>query len=541
MKSYAAAHAQSETVLPEPLAGVGVWNVGARALPAVMLSVCSAAVFALVLLFLRLGRAYELFVLQFPGTAIIGAIAAALSWGVAAKCRRRPGRLWPRIWALVLACLNSVIALLGLVFPDRSWALALAVAGLAAAATLAPRLVKLRPDNPMVQWVAPISLLMILLVILPTSCVVRRTITSKTEQRVEQRIQQFRLWTLEVKEATGFDWERMEQNPDAAAKAVARLKQLHFQEQVDDAEVWRSAAVLGKDRELATAMRGLTAQIVAGLEPQRVPRVSQLHEAAIRWDSQEKRWESYSQFATLSDVTGSYYQELGRLFGELASQDTSVVNSGLVDYKEDYGTQRDALQNHLKAVATTWADNWAPYRVPEYVAFAGRQHAPLGDVLRASFIESEGVSLVPGQLWQLTTLPLHRLKTMARGSPGCEGGESVEGDTRRRAPGCHCQSYVESGREYFRLDCYSYSPRKEGTGAELRVEMRLVYQSPASSWLSRPTLPAEIFFHDIERGDISVRVTRPIVVPLAGLTPEPQALLVRVVRTPSVRRQLTGG
>lgn len=589
MTSHNGAHTESQLTLPDPLARAGLWNVGALALPAVMLSACSATVFALVLVILRTGSARELFVLQFPWTFVVGAAAAAGTWWIAWKCRPRPGRLGPRVWALTLAGLNSAIALIGLVYHDRAWSLALSVAALAAAATLAPRLVKLRPDSAMVQWVGPLSVAMILLLILPTSCVVRRTITTSTEERVERCIRQLRLWTVEVREATGFDWRRMEESPGAAANAVAKLARLKFADGVDDPELWRSAFVLGRDDELAGAMQELTEEVVSALAPERVPRVSDLREAAIRWDAEERRWESYTQFAKLSEVTGSYHQELGRLFAELESQDTSGTNAKLVEYHEHYAAQRNALRGHLNAVATTWADNWAVYRVPHHDALIGREHPSLHEVLRATFIDDGEESLAPGQLWQLTAMPLRRLREMARGASGCEGGAGAEppGERLRRAPGCHCQDFDESGREYFRLDCYSYAPGGEATGAELRVEMRVVYQSAFGGALHPSSLPAEIFFHfliprGVNSGDFqeevmtslataarefrrdetvanadrsgsaaggfritdgseTVRIYRPVVVALSGLNPEPQALQVRAVRTPGGRRSVSGG
>ncbi len=526
---------------------------------------------------------------RFPGTFVTGATAAALSWGIAVKGRSRPGRLWPRVWSLTLACINSTCALLGLVYRDSSWVLAVAVSGLGAAATLTPRFVKLRPDSRMVQWVGPLSLLVILVLILPTSCVVRRTITRNTEQRVEQHIQQFRLWAMEVRETTGFEWRRMEDSPGAAENAVAALKQLHFRKSADDPGLWHSAMVLGRDDELAAALQALTTEVVAALAPERAPRVSDLREAAIRWDAQARRWETYSQFARLSEITGSYHQELGRLFAELEPQDTLGASAKLVDCRGHYAQQRSVLRDHLSGVATTWADNWAVYRVPHHGELIGREHPPIRDVLRAKFIEDQETSLAPGQLWQLTALPLRRLQEMAQGAPGCEAGEAAElsGSPSRRARGCQCQSFEENRREYFRLDCYSYAPRTGGPGAELRVEMRLVYQSALDRRLARSNLPVEIFFHFLVPGDVkvddfreevmtslaavareyrrdetvgeldrsgsvaggfriddsrdTVRVYRPSVVPLIGLSPEPQALQVRAVRMQSRRDVLNGG
>ena len=577
MKSYDAGHVETQSLLPEPLAGGGLWNVGTFALPSTMLSVASAAVFGAVFGFFRLGGAeQQLFVLPFPYTSLIGTAAAILAWCIALRCRHRPGRIWPRIWALALASLSSAIAVLGILIPDRSWVLALAVAALAAAATLAPRLAKLRPDSAWVQHVAPLSLLMILLVILPSSCAVRHIIAKETERRVDHQIQQFRLWTTEVSEITSFDWKRFEDSPDAAATEIEKLAKLSFKSAGNDAEIWRSAAILGKDGDLASAMQALTEQVVAGFDTARAPRVSDLKEPALHWDDQEKRWKAYAQFPKLSGIAGSYHQELGRLFADL--QDVPSEGVKQVEYRQHYTVQRQLLQRELNEIANGWADNWVAFRVPHHEELIGRTQAPLYELLHSSFIGNQEASYAPGDLWQLTSLPLYRLKKLVEGAPGC-GGERVDGhgETHAEARGCHCQSFDEHLHEYFRLDCYSYMPRKEGTGAELRVEMRIVYESLSMKRLGGQSFPSEIYFHflipegmgngefsdsvmkdlaaaarrsspyvnvrpsgrsgssaggfRIETNDAVVRVFRPVVVSLKGLSPEPQALMVRAVRS----------
>jgi hypothetical protein len=561
MKSYDAGHVETQVVLPEPLAGTALWNLGTFALPSTMLSIASAAVFATVWGFLQLGGAeQELFVLPPPYTSIIGLVAAALGWLIAVRCRRRPGRIGPRIWTLVLASLSSAIALLAFFLHDRSWLLALAVAALAAAATLAPRLAKLRPNNPMVQHIAPLSLLMILLVILPSSCAVRRVIAKGTERRVDRRIRQFKAWTAEVSEITSFDWSRIEDSPAAAAGEIQKLENLSFKAERNDAEIWRSAAILGKDGDLAAAMQGLTARVVAGFDPARSPRVSQFKEPALHWDEQDKRWKAYGQFPKLSEIAGSYHQELGRLFTEL--RDVPSEGARSPEYRQHYAAQRRLLREHLIELANSWPDNWAAFRVPQHEELIGRTETSLNELLQASFINDGETSFAPGDLWQLTSLPLYRLKSLAAGAA---------------ARGCHSQNFEEGRHQYFRLDCYSYAPRKEGMGAELRVEMRVVYESAARKRLGAGSLPSEIYFHflipeGVESGPFSdavmndlavaarhsspgtdprpvgrsgsfaggftiggygeaVRVYRPVVVPLNGLTPELQAVMIRAVRS----------
>jgi hypothetical protein len=313
---------------------------------------------------------------------------------------------------------------------------------------------------------------MVLLFILPSSCVLRSAVAAETERRVDRHVQQLRLWTTEVQAVTGYDWSLLEESPERAAQQVERLKKLDFKKAIEDDELWRSAALLGKEDELVAAVQKLTDAVVAGLDPDRVPKISSLSEPALRWDQPARRWQEYSQFAPLSKIIGSYHQEMGRLFAELAPVGTAE-NAKLVDLQVHYEQKKKELVGHLNRIAGTWADNWAVFLVPGHEELIGRQEAPLSEVLKAPFAGS----FVPADLELLTSLPLSEAKRLAHG-----------------APGCGAPSYEEGDHEYFRLDCYSYIPQKEGTGAELRVEMRLVYQSESGQPLFDSDWPVEVYF-----------------------------------------------
>jgi hypothetical protein len=570
MKSFDAGHTETQTDLPDPLDGIGLWGLGTLALPAPLLSFASAVAFAVVWAILQLEPAKrELFVLPFPWGFAVGAVAAGIAWGVVVRCRSRPGRPWPRIWALALAGANSGFALLAAVFHGEPWPLTLVFAGLAAALTLAPRLLKFRPHSAMLQRIAPLTLALVLVLILPSACEVRDAVAHQTEHRVDRHIRQFRLWTTEVQQITGFDWRRMEDSPEAAAKVADRLKALRFAGELADAELWRSAATLGKEEELAVAARGLMDAVVAGLAPERVPRVSFLREPALRWDHQEKRWEEYSAFPRLSEITGTYHQELGRLFAELALEDAAAAGPKQVDLRQHHAAQRSVLQSHLNVMAGTWANNWAVFKVPGHGELIGREEAPLDEVLKAPFANGSAGTFAAADLWRLTELPLYRVRTLGQD-----------------APGCLPQEYEEGEFEYFRLDCFSYAPRKEGAAAELRIEMRIVYRSESLQSLQESSRPVEIYFHflipegegsdnfrekvmtDLARvaressqgvvrstdrggsvaggfrlqvGESYLRVPRPTVVSLEGPNPEPRALRVRVERSTAPAGQALGG
>ena len=118
------------------------------------------------------------------------------------------------------------------------------------------------------------------------------------------------------------------------------------------------------------------------------------------------------------------------------------------------------------------------------------------DVLQAPFTTGTDGIIAPAQLWHLVMLPLSEVKKLVAGTPGCQAiglASSRESSRIRSAPGCHCQNYKEAS-ELFRLDCYSYTPSPDSTGANLRIEMRLVYQEPSHASWQRWQLPLEVYF-----------------------------------------------
>jgi len=477
MDDSPAGHRETQTQVPDPLAGSGLWNMGTWALPAVTLSIASAAVFVIVWLFLQHDREMRsLFVLPWYVGLPIAAGAAALAWTVVLHGRRRPGWIGPRLWVLALAVLNSLFAVLVPLFPKTSWTHALVFAGFAAALTLTPRLVKLRPDVALVQRIAPLSLFGVLFVVLPTVWGIGNHITEGKRDQVELLIQQLQLWTSEVREVTGYDWKRMEADREGALHNVERLKRLSFAGRINDLELWREAVILGKDTELAKRSQELMDAVVVGLNPKRVPRVSSFEEPALHWNHDQKHWEANADFQGLSVTVGEYHHEIGRLFAELEVTDLPVLSQPLVDLEGHYRTQRDQFKKAMTGILGSWPDNWAVFRIPQHRVLIGRESLPLSEMLQVPLFATEE-PLAAGNLWKLTSLPLGEVRRLGRKPPGCRPLE-----------------YTEGLRDYFRLDCYSYSPQGKGEGAELRIEMRLVYESEPGKSLAEYSLPAEVYF-----------------------------------------------
>lgn len=466
MNSIDLEHKEHSTRLPEPLEISGPLGLG-RVLPAVGLSISSAAAFAMVATVLLHDRRWRsLFELPFPATWVAlpaAVLALLLLW----RTSLRPGRHFPRYWVLFLAVLSSVLAVATeLPAPPIPTPLlhVLMVAAAAAVLTLLPRLIKLHPHSAWMQRVSFLSLLVVLLIVLPAARAVGNAVEAQRDEEVGARIRELRERTALVKRITDeFDWTRYDAHPALAEQQLDRLGELRFAHLATDLRAYRAAAIFGRERELAGAARELIDAVAFGLEGQRLPRISTLSEPAVRYDTYTGGWIESASFPRLSAIVGRYQQELGRLFAELAPGDLALASDALQELAAHHRERRTAVRLTLEGERESFPDHWM-------VARAGVLDAPapsLADVLKMPMLqageaipgEPERRRLTAGSLVPLLGLPQHRAREFERGSAGC-----------------HPRSYDDRGDSYYRLDCYAYAPNPEGPGASLRVEFRLVYR-----------------------------------------------------------------
>lgn len=186
MSRLASGHRETQRNIPDPLQRGGwISLIGTLAPPAVTLSTASLLVCAIVFGFLqRNPELRAIFSLQamfgettgegqgWQRLAVLGAglATACLAWLIVLRCQRRPGPIAPRLWALFLAGLTSAWAVLQCLSPwpnNAPWLDAATVASFAATLTLLPRLLRFHPDSAWLQRIAPLSLLLVLLAVLP--------------------------------------------------------------------------------------------------------------------------------------------------------------------------------------------------------------------------------------------------------------------------------------------------------------------------------------------------------------------------------------
>ncbi|HEV7506929.1 MAG TPA: hypothetical protein VGS07_18710 [Thermoanaerobaculia bacterium] len=468
-QTFDAGHEETERDLPGPLQSG--WYPGIWALPATTLSAASLVVLGVVLIFLLAGETSRaLFRLPFaPGWALA---AAVLAWAVALACRNRPGRQPPRVWVLGLAAGSTILTLVCFLGGDLArspYVHAGALAALAASVTLLPRLLPLQPDDRLVQHIAPLALAFVLFVTLPVSFYIGRRAVEDQKRRVGETIAELSREAGEVREVSAFPWNSPERRQDAL-REMQRLQVLPLEQWLPDRYLWQGAAHLGEDGQLAAAYRGLLDAVVAGIDPARTPKL---------WQSQftgsSEGWSRDPLFPDLSAAVAGYHLRTGQLLQRLAPP--SGESAALRELATYYDQSKQEVDKRLEVLAKTWNEDWVPPLIAGRGPASGPALSPLSDLLRRPLPPDD--SLRPASLEKLLDLKRWQARKMA--------------DPKR---GCGERPYREGDFQYFRIDCYAYAARlgSEPPGADLRIEMRIVYKSEVLGSLERSDLPTELYF-----------------------------------------------
>jgi hypothetical protein len=462
---------------------MGLWHAGGWALPSTTLSFASATVLVFVTAYLlRNPEMRALFLLPSPWGPVTALAAAVLAGGVAWQGRVRPGPFLPRLWALSLAVLGVALAVAIPVATGDPRAPALhaaAVGAFGAALTLLPRLGRLRPTSPWLLRLAPVSLGITLLLVLPAASAVGSRVLGAQQDRVAAQIAALHRSAGLVRSVAGEDWQHLSEHATASAQEVERLKALHPGEVARDRDLWRVAAVLDREGQLAEGVVDLQSALVYALDPARTPKVSSLRAPSLYWahpPGETGAWRESGSFLGLSAIVGSYHHEIGRLLLEVTVPGPAERPT-LAGASARLAAGRAAAEAHLRAAFASWSDRWVVFEVPGHETLVAGDRLPLVDVLRSPLAVDGADSPSAGELYRLSRLPL-----------------AAAADLAKRSPACHQHTYSEGEHQLFRVDCYSYAPRAADAGAELAVELRLVYQAVFPATLANVDFPAEVFY-----------------------------------------------
>ena len=535
-------HQETQQILPEPLQSSGLSGAGIWGLPATTLSAASLGVFLIVLIFLqRNAQLREFFRLDFwnlcPDSAvcsrIVIVVTALLAWTIVVRCRQRPGHWWPRYWALALALLASVVAvLLYLDGPLTRLPLlhALTAACFAATLTLTPRLLRFRPDSYWLQLIAPLSLLVVLPVILPSTCRMGDLQVDTIKNNLEQQITELNNQSNKLRRCIDSDspcpaaetvlgslsdlmnnqtvWENADNLPEikdklrkAAGKSLdvvnktlsdnysRRLQQIidydwaKISENPASAEKrirnlsqlkfndllpkWiRLNGQLDQKESFGQAYRNLLDSVGVGFDPKRAPLLA---EAPVAYSPEPKDgpWSVNPNFSKTSGLIVDYYQQFNRIFKELDPQSTDGNTMAAAG-------SLASLQSYYEQKKRDWPtrlqgmkESWA-----ESWLFPVLMQEPSD----SSWLSLDQILKAP-VIDDLAAANLAKLLDLSKGN-----AEKLLGE---KPSNCRWFSRKEEdkkqGKYISRLECRSYAPDPTAGSAVLRVELRLIYESSRGS------------------------------------------------------------
>ena len=312
-------HRESQRDIPDPVAPSHPLALGTLCLPVTFITGASLLVYILVFAALRASEGLrELFRLQYVEALAVA--AALIAWFVTIRCQRRPGRLFPRIWALGLSLVNTFLAiylgyelLLGnTVFPLFH---AATLAGLASAIALFPRLVRVRPDQRMLQWIGPLTFFGTLLIFVPAGHWLGAKEVQRTGDELRGLMASLDRVSAGLSEVVAHPWESL---ADAAEPARAQVDLLEglgtgIDRRFLSPEIWHKAEVVGLDDELSKSLESLYSAVVGGLAPEAGPRLSALDQPAIWYDPERRQWKKSPRFPELSATVGAYAKGFGQV------------------------------------------------------------------------------------------------------------------------------------------------------------------------------------------------------------------------------------
>ncbi|MFO1429797.1 MAG: hypothetical protein U1F76_06610 [Candidatus Competibacteraceae bacterium] len=536
----ASGHRETIKKLPEPLQSEGFFGIGTWAPPAALLSAASIVVFTVVLVFLqRNAQLRALFRLDLgalcpePSLCAIAVtvLTALLAWVIVLICRRRPGPVWPRLWALFLALLATVVTIgLCIGMPPTLMSLlhAVAMACFAATLTLTPRLLPLQPDSPWVQRIAPWSLLFVLVVVLPFTYSMGRATVADQAMWLQGRVVDLR---RQLKDLQGCS-----KTGRGCSESKYRDGMRTLVEVVNNQPLWDSADTLNRRPELTRTAGELLDSVVTGLSSRlswqlqqikgsvyndstdpakvgqgveqlsrlhfselyellplavkldKIQTVEQAHEKLVdtvvasldpagtpkltmppvNYTRDDGPWDLNPNFPAASRRVVEYHQQISRLFKELEEITAKAADEPALASLQDY--YRRKRQQEWENRLQAMAGSWAEYWLVPFM-----EQEPQAEMSEPSL----AAVLAMPVIGNLAAANLAKLLEISK-------GQADNFLSTRQASNCQAISYLKENEKkyYFSVQCRAYAPGSTPEQTQLRVELRLVYEAgrpPASS------------------------------------------------------------
>lgn len=420
---------------------------------------------------------------------ILSIITACLILLITFTCRDRPGSFIPRIWLVFLTLISIAIASI-LVFSiditgipilkylniNSSLLYAFIIATFVATLTLAPRLGKISPHNKLLQFLGIIVLLISLLLGSIGTVVFNQyanhhannsgsiaPINTNLKQALDQFIAECNTVIEKIEMVVNYPWDDFTTNISGAKTILETAQTFDLQMPKTNIDIWQENGhpeIISKQALAKEKVDTIYTNLLQAIQINRLPKLSDLEQPSSYWDDDARQWIENPNFKEYSRIVGQYYILIDNLFHQLTSED-SVIN-------EIYQQKSANFESSIRETLNIWADNWMPYQLHNAsLRFNGNQMA-LKEIFETKL--TNDLSIV--NIRSLLELTLETAKNTDIKS-------------------CFRREYTKGSYEYFRLDCYAYAPTPDETGAQLRIEMRIVYQGRKFYAHAKPV---EIYF-----------------------------------------------
>jgi|GEM_PF-3964561 len=479
--------------IASPTEARGLASLGLLGMPSEAISVVSLVLLPLtVFLLQRNALQRELLRLDLPVAGLDGwplfasALALALSVLVAFRGARRPGPVWPRVWAAILPVLSLLGIMAAVVAPATPLIHACAAGLVISALTLSARLLTLGPDSKWLRRIVPMLLVGLLSVGGSLSMAFQTIAMSSVELGIEDGIQRLQSATTATRSFATVDWTDFTslsggQGAGAVADAstgsiqssggsLGQISAAHTEFSTGFAELLRQAVVLdeidhgGRGQRLTEAYGELIGALRGSL--QQSTRLGRFPEPAPL--ARQEGWSEEMGQVVVGRRAFNVWGALGDLITRIEPSSEPAALSAA-------WTKLQAERTRIaEATRHTLTERWqAEALTPNATS------SPLRDVLEARLEPTDSLPPV-GAFSELLDLSFSGAMSLVGPTAGCRAQgfplEAVRGSRSR--PG---------GYMHF-VECFG-----RGSGGQADLMVRLVYVEKRAQAVPPSTLPTEIY------------------------------------------------
>jgi hypothetical protein len=449
---------ESHQEVPTLSGGMKSWNPGSWMLPSSALSLTSVILYAAVVGYLSADPlGWALFRMPYVQPQYYFLAAAAIALFIGYHCLYRPGPWLPRIWLALLILSSLAMAIVATrADGDRTIVHAMALGSVTASISVLPRLYKLKPAEPMVQWIGLLVFVLLFPSGLGASYVITTRIVASEKRKVEDLADDYNKLKAKIEQAHVSDWTVLTYDPKQIAAHAEKIAPLTATVGPLPRNVLDGAEKLGKAEDITKAYFGALAALEQNMvEPvPGFPMPSGIDRQLPAWIPEQESNHDPARKALFSYLSShaALQRQLnpgegsGELFGRLS---------------QHYAESARNTERYKNRLRESWSNYWLSFGL-------NAQTASFPDLLEDLLmrpVAAEGTSerrtAEAGRASRWLQLRYSEARALAAQRKNCRGTLAAFDES--------------AGPQRYTLYCYGMLP--EGNTARTAVILQLNYQS----------------------------------------------------------------